>query len=99
MEYRSTKASPKLPTGLVSGASADILVVGDHHVVVISLPALALVFIGSVGAEVHGRRVVPDEEGLIRLVRPLDEAQPVSRHLVVDRPASGTPRRSERCLD
>jgi hypothetical protein len=48
---------------------------------------------------VHGRRVVPDEEGLIRLVRPLDEAQPVSRHLVVDRPASGTPRRSERCLD
>ena len=63
---------------------ADVLVVGDHHVVVVALPALALVLLGAVRPEMHGRGVVPEEERLVGLVRLVDEAQRVLRDLVVD---------------
>ena len=46
---------------------ADLLVVGDHPIAVVVLPALAAVLVGEVGPEVHGRRVVPEEERLVRL--------------------------------
>ena len=46
---------------------ADLLVVHDHAVAVGILPALAEVLLGDVRAEVHGRRVVPEEERLIGL--------------------------------
>ncbi len=45
---------------------ADLLVVRDHAITVIILPALAAVLVGEVGPEVHGRRVVPEEERLVR---------------------------------
>ena len=63
---------------------ADVLVVGHHHVVVEPLAALTHVLVGAVRPEVHGRRVVPEEEGLVRLVRVVDEAQGVRGHFLVD---------------
>ena len=63
---------------------ADVLVVRDHHVVVVTLAALALVLLSAVGPEVHGRRVVPHKERFFRRVRLVDEAQRVCRHFVVD---------------
>ena len=64
---------------------ADVLVMSDHHVVVVALAALALVLLGGVRAEVHGGRVVPHEERLVRLVRLVDEAQGMFGDLIVDR--------------
>ena len=46
---------------------ADLLVVDDHPIAVGVLAALAEVLLGDVGPEVHGRRVVPEEERLVRL--------------------------------
>ena len=46
---------------------ADLLVVDDHAVAVGVLAALADILLGDVGAEVHRRRVVPEEERLVRL--------------------------------
>ena len=65
---------------------ADVLVVGDHDVVVVALTAaLALVLLGAVGPEVHGGGVVPEEE---RLVRPCGilsmKRERMLRHFVVD---------------
>ena len=62
----------------------DVLVVGDHYVVVEPLPALAPVLLGAVGPEVHGRGVVPDKERFAILVRPVDEVERVPGHLLVD---------------
>ena len=46
---------------------ADLLVVDHHPIAVRVLAALADIFCGDVRAEVHGRRVVPEEERLVRL--------------------------------
>ena len=46
---------------------ADLLVVGDHPIAVVVLPALAAVLVGEVGPEMHGCRIVPEEERLLRL--------------------------------
>ena len=62
----------------------DLLVVGHHHVVVEPLPALALVLLGAVGPEVHGRGIVPHEERLPVPVSPVDELEGTVGHLVVD---------------
>jgi hypothetical protein len=48
------------------------------------MAALALMLLGAVGAEVHGRGVVPDEEGLAILVGLVDEAKCRCRGLVID---------------
>jgi hypothetical protein len=64
---------------------ADVFVVSDHYVVVLALAvALALVLVGRVGPEVHGRGVPPDEERLVRLMRVVYEAHGVFGDLVVD---------------
>ena len=63
---------------------ADLLVVGDHPVAVVVLPALAAVLVGEVGPEVHGRRVVPEEEGLIRFDLLLHPADGACRDLLID---------------
>ena len=47
---------------------ADVLVMGHHDIVVVSLAALALVLFGAVGPEVHRGRVVPKEKRLPVLV-------------------------------
>ena len=62
----------------------DELVVGDHHVVVVALAALALVLRGAVGPEVHGGGVVPEEERLLGLGRVGHEAERVLGDLLVD---------------
>ena len=63
-----------------------MLVVRDHHVVVVALAvALALVLGGRVGAEMHAGGVVPEEERLLRLVLLVDEFQRALRDFVVDR--------------
>ena len=41
----------------------DVLVVGDHDVVVEPLAALALVLLGAVGPEVHGRVLYQTKNG------------------------------------
>ncbi len=64
---------------------ADVLVVRDHHVVVVPLPALALVFLRAMRAEVHRRRVPPHEERLALLVALVDELERVFGRLVVHR--------------
>ena len=63
---------------------ADVLVMRDHHVVIVTLAALALVLRSAVGAEVHAGRVVPHKERRVRRVRLVDEAQRVCRHFVID---------------
>ena len=45
---------------------ADLLIVDDHAIAVGVLAALADILFGDVGTEVHGRRVVPEEERLVR---------------------------------
>ena len=63
----------------------DLLVVGDHDVVVLALTvALAQVLLGGVRAEVHGRRGPPHEERLVRGVGFVDEPQRMLGDLVVD---------------
>ena len=58
---------------------ADVFVVLDHPIVVVALPRSCRgVFVGDVGAEVHGGRVEPEEERLVGLVRLVDEAERVS---------------------
>src|SRR3984893_17627420 len=42
---------------------ADVLVMGHHDIVVVSLAALALVLFRAVRPEVHRGRVVPQEKG------------------------------------
>ncbi len=65
--------------------STDILVMGDHDIVVISLiAALALVLFGAMGAKVHGSGVVPDEEGLPFIVGLVDEVERMLGRLIVD---------------
>jgi len=66
---------------------ADILVVVDHGVVVWALPAAGLtnaLQLG-VGAEVHVRKVHPDEGWLAGLVLPLNEFHRPSSDVIVDR--------------
>src|ERR1700712_4656550 len=41
---------------------ANVLIMSDHDVVVVALTAFAFVLLGTVGPEVHGSRVVPEEE-------------------------------------
>ena len=48
---------------------ADVLIMGHHGIVIEALAALAFVLLSGVGAEVHGRGVVPQEERLAILVR------------------------------
>ncbi len=75
VEYMTMVSSAIPSSSSLSSMLADVLVVSDHHVVVIALAALALVLLGGMRAEVHGRRVVPHEERLFRLVCLVDEAQ------------------------
>ncbi len=63
---------------------ADLLVVGDHPIAVIVLPALSAVLVGEVGPEVHRSRVVPEEEGLVRLGLLLHPAESGRRDLLID---------------
>jgi len=64
--------------------SANVFVVGDHHVVVVPLTALAPVLLGGVGPEMHRRGVVPEEDRLIRLAHLVDGSQRMFRYFVVD---------------
>ena len=64
---------------------ADVLVVRDHHVVVVALAALALVLFRAVSAEVHRRGVVPDEERRLPSAWASSmKLQSVLRRLVID---------------
>jgi hypothetical protein len=63
---------------------ANLLVVGDHPVSVVVLPALAAVLVGEVGPEVHGRRIVPKKEWLLRLGLLLHPGQSTGGDLFVD---------------
>ena len=63
---------------------ANLLVVDDHAIAVGVLPALAKVLFGDVGAEVHCRRVVPEEEGLVRLDLLLHPFNGAGRDFLVD---------------
>ena len=71
----------------LSRSSPDQLVVVDHRVVVGRLPAprLADALRLRMGAEVHVRRVEPDEERRPVGGLSLDEVEPLLEHLVVDR--------------
>ena len=64
---------------------ADLLIVGDHAIAVGVLAALADILCGDVGTEVHGRRVVPEEEGLVRLRLLLHPRESAIGDLFVDR--------------
>ena len=63
---------------------ADLLVVRDHAIAVVVLPALAAVLLGEVRAEVHRGRVVPEEERLVGLGLLLHPAERLRRDLLVD---------------
>ena len=63
---------------------ANLLVVDDHAIAVGVLPALAEVLLGHVGAEVHRRGVVPEEEGLVRLDLLLHPFNRAGRDFLVD---------------
>ncbi len=63
---------------------ADLLVVRDHAIAVVVLSALAAVLRGQVRPEVHRRRVVPEEEGLVRLGLLLHPPDRGRRDLLVD---------------
>ena len=64
---------------------ADMLVVRDHHVIVVALAvALALVLCGRVRPEMHGGGVVPEEERRVGPVRLVNEFERALRHLIVD---------------
>ena len=66
---------------------ADRLVVVDHDVMVLGLPAagLAQALRLGVGAEVHVRGVEPHEEGHAGVIVTLDEVDGLLEHFVVDR--------------
>jgi hypothetical protein len=57
---------------------------GDHHIVVVPLTALALVLLGAVGPEVHRGRVVPKEKRLSFVVDLVDEVQRMLGYLFID---------------
>ena len=63
---------------------ADLLVVSDHPIAVVVLPALAAVLVGKVGPEMHGGRIVPEEEWLIRLGLLFHPAERAGGDLLVD---------------
>ena len=63
---------------------ANLLVVDDHAIAVGVLPALAEVLLGDVGAEVHRRGVVPEEERLVRLDLLLHPFNRPGRDFLVD---------------
>ena len=64
---------------------ADVLVMGDHHVVVLALAvAFAPMLFGAVSAKVHAGGVVPEKERRAGLVRLVDEFEGAFRHFVVD---------------
>jgi len=48
---------------------------GDHDIVVKTLAALALILLGAVSAEVHGRGVIPEEERLVILIGLIDKTK------------------------
>ena len=56
----------------------------DHPIAVGVLPALAEILFGDVGAEVHRRRVVPEEERLVRLGLLLHPREGAIGDLLVD---------------
>src|SRR5208282_4809277 len=58
--------------------------VGDHPIAVVVLPALASVLVGEVSPEVHGRRVVPEEERLVCFCLLLHKAESACCDLLVD---------------
>ena len=66
---------------------ADPLVVIDHRVVVLGLPAAGLPEARGLGVrpEVHAGRVEPNEEGFAGRVLPLDEVHGAGQELVVHR--------------
>ena len=69
----------------LSSICADLLVVGDHAIAVVVLPALATVLVGEVGPEVHRRRVVPEEERLVGfglLLHPAESGEVISSSTV-----------------
>src|SRR6266568_788100 len=58
---------------------------GDHAIAVIVLTALAAILVGEVRPEVHGSRVVPEEEGLVRFGLLLHKAESACSDLFIDR--------------
>src|SRR5579871_2498916 len=63
---------------------ADMLIVSYHYIVVVTLPALALVALGAVGPEVHSGGVVPQEERAVVLMSAVEEIKSLCGNLVID---------------
>ena len=64
---------------------ADVLVVRDHNIVVVPLSALAFVFFGTVGPEVHTGGLVPEKKRVAFFVVLINKVERVLRNLLIDR--------------